>query len=206
MPISLALIADLFPMEERQTAIGTFMGVSFLGQGLSMAIGGTIAYLVSWRGVFASYAGLSVIATALLLGIGESHTLPAQSPEQDDRAVHWPADAPGKRGDLSVVLFEGILIVGSFSYLGAYIARTYRFDNLVIGLIMTAFGVMAVLAGRISGSSCRPVRKTVRPGGRPDLGSALRMRSCSGPGACFLRWLSASDCWGWDSCLRIRPC
>ena len=37
MPISLALIGDLFPMEERQTAIGTFMGVSFLGQGLSMA-------------------------------------------------------------------------------------------------------------------------------------------------------------------------
>ena len=35
--------------------------------------------------------------------------------------------------------------------LGAYIARSYRFDNMIIGLIMTAFGVMAVLAGRISG-------------------------------------------------------
>ncbi len=34
-----------------------------------MAIGGTIAYLVSWRGVFATYAGLSIIATALLLSI-----------------------------------------------------------------------------------------------------------------------------------------
>ena len=31
MPISLALIGDLFSMEERQSAIGTFMGVSFLG-------------------------------------------------------------------------------------------------------------------------------------------------------------------------------
>ena len=26
MPISLALIGDIFPMEERQQAIGTFMG------------------------------------------------------------------------------------------------------------------------------------------------------------------------------------
>lgn len=43
---------DIFPIQERQGAIGTFMGISFLGQGLSMVIGGTIAYFLSWRGVF----------------------------------------------------------------------------------------------------------------------------------------------------------
>lgn len=47
MPVSLALIGDLFPIEERQSAIGTFMGISFLGQGLSMAIGGSIAYFLN---------------------------------------------------------------------------------------------------------------------------------------------------------------
>jgi predicted MFS family arabinose efflux permease len=151
MPISLALIADLFPMEERQSAIGTFMGVSFLGQGLSMAIGGTIAYLVSWRGVFASYAGLSVIATTLLLSIGSR--IPSQRNPQS-RMIAPLAGLLAKRASVLtyvVVLLEGILILGSFSYLGAYIARTYHFDNLVIGLIMTAFGVMAVLGGRVSG-------------------------------------------------------
>ena len=49
MPISLALIGDVVPMERRQQAIGTFMGIAFLGQGLSMAVGGSIAYFVSWR-------------------------------------------------------------------------------------------------------------------------------------------------------------
>ncbi|WP_342455603.1 MFS transporter [Caloramator sp. Dgby_cultured_2] len=29
MPISLALIGDVFPIEERQSAIGSFMGISF---------------------------------------------------------------------------------------------------------------------------------------------------------------------------------
>jgi MFS family permease len=43
MPISLALIGDIFPVEQRQGAIGTFMGISFLGQGLSMVTGGAIA-------------------------------------------------------------------------------------------------------------------------------------------------------------------
>jgi MFS family permease len=124
MPISLALIADIFPMEERQTAIGTFMGVSFLGQGLSMAIGGTIAYLVSWRGVFAAYAGLSIIATALLLSIGSR--IPSQRNPQSRILAPYAALLTTRASVLThaVVLFEGILIVGSFSYLGAYIART----------------------------------------------------------------------------------
>ena len=162
MPISLALIGDLFPMEERQTAIGTFMGVSFLGQGLSMAIGGTIAYLVSWRGVFAVYAGLSVIATALLLSIGSR--IPSHRNPRSRMIAPFAALLTKRTSVLtySVVLLEGILIVGSFSYLGAYIARTYRFDNLIIGLLMTAFGVMAVLAGRISGPlSARFGRRSV---------------------------------------------
>ena len=67
MPISLALIGDLFPIEKRQGAIGSFMGISFLGQGLSMAIGGVIAYFLSWRGVFALYALFSVIPTLALI-------------------------------------------------------------------------------------------------------------------------------------------
>ncbi|MGA2762666.1 MAG: MFS transporter [Spirochaetia bacterium] len=167
MPISLALIADLFPMEERQTAIGTFMGVSFLGQGLSMAIGGTIAFLVSWRGVFAAYAGLSVIATALLLGIGSR--IPSQRNPRSRMIAPYAALLTHRASLVTygVVLLEGILIIGSFSYLGACISRTYRFDNLVIGFIMTAFGVMAVLAGRISGSLA------ARFGRRPVLAAGL---------------------------------
>ena len=52
MPISLALIGDTVPMAHRQQAIGSFMGISFLGQALSMGIGGAIAFFFDWRGVF----------------------------------------------------------------------------------------------------------------------------------------------------------
>lgn len=67
MPISLALIGDVFPMQKRQQAIGTFMGLSFLGQGLSMDVGGTIAFLLNWRGVFVAYALISLIPALLLI-------------------------------------------------------------------------------------------------------------------------------------------
>lgn len=151
MPVSLALLADLVPMEERQSAIGTFMGISFLGQGLSMAIGGSIAFFLNWRGVFAAYSVLAALVTILFFTVG--HNIPsAKNPDSE-------FFAPYKRllGNFSslalylVVVLEGMFILGSFSYLGAFIENLYKFNYLKIGFIMTAFGVMAVIGGRLSG-------------------------------------------------------
>lgn len=151
MPVSLALIGDLVPLAERQTAIGTFMGISFLGQGLSMAIGGSIAYFLSWRGVFGAYSVLAVVSAVLLLTLG-ARIPSVKNPDSEFLAPY--GRLLGRRSSLAIyaaVLAEGILIVGSFSYLGAYIEATYGFNYLTIGLIMTAFGAAAVAAGRASG-------------------------------------------------------
>ncbi|QGP93331.1 Inner membrane transport protein YnfM [Neomoorella glycerini] len=151
MPISLALIGDVVPLQERQAAIGTFMGISFLGQGLSMAIGGTIAYFLSWRGVFAAYAILALVSTLLLYTLG-SRIPSVRNPRSQFFAPYLRLLSNSTSAPVYlVVLLEGILIVGSFSYLGAYIAQTYHYNNFVIGLIMTAFGIAAVLSGRASG-------------------------------------------------------
>ena len=50
-----------------------------------------------------------------------------------------------------VVLIEGILIIGSFSYLGAYTEYLFKFNYLAIGLTLTAFGAGAVITGRLVG-------------------------------------------------------
>jgi predicted MFS family arabinose efflux permease len=151
MPISLALIGDVIPMERRQQAIGTFMGIAFLGQGLSMAIGGSIAYFVSWRGVFFAYAALSVISTILLFSAGR-HASSKRNPHSLFLKPYL--DLIGTSKSLLVyliVLFEGILIIGSFSYLGAYTELLFHFNYLYIGLTLTAFGAGAVITGRLVG-------------------------------------------------------
>jgi predicted MFS family arabinose efflux permease len=151
MPISLALIGDVVPMERRQQAIGTFMGISFLGQGLSMAVGGSIAYFVSWRGVFFVYAGFSVLSTLLLYFVGRK----APSKKNPNSQFLSPyVDLIRNRRSLMVylvVLVEGILIIGSFSYLGAYTEYLFKFNYLAIGLTLTAFGAGAVITGRLVG-------------------------------------------------------
>ena len=151
MPISLALIGDLIPIERRQQAIGTFMGIAFLGQGLSMAIGGSIAYFVSWRGVFFTYAALSLLSTIMLIGAGRK----ASSKRNPHSLFFKPyLDLIGNSKSLLIyliILVEGILIIGSFSYLGAYTELLFHFNYLYIGLTLTAFGAGAVITGRLVG-------------------------------------------------------
>ena len=151
MPISLAMIGDSFPMKERQGAIGTFMGISFLGQGLSMVIGGTIAFFFNWRGVFGAYAVFSLIPVLFL--IVNYKALPSE--KHPDSQIFTPyLKLLGSSTSLFtyiLILLEGAFIVGSFSYAGAYISKTYGFNNFYIGLIMTGFGIMTVIGGRLSG-------------------------------------------------------
>jgi len=151
MPVSLALIGDLFPMNERQSAIGTFMGISFLGQGLSMAIGGAIAFFLNWRGVFIIYSLLSLIPTVLLFTVVKEFP----STKNPDSKMFAPyltlLKNPSSSMIYLLVLLEGIFLIGSFSFLGGFIAKQFSFNNFLIGLIMTAFGIMAVVGGRVSG-------------------------------------------------------
>lgn len=151
MPVSLALIGDVFPVEERQTAIGSFMGISFLGQGLSMAIGGSIAYFLNWRGVFGVYAGLAVLSSVLLFTIGKN--IPSTK-NKDTKALTPYINILKNRSSAIIyvlVIFEGIFLIGSFSFLGGFIKRAFGMNNFAIGMVMTAFGIMALLAGRRAG-------------------------------------------------------
>ncbi|HEX3028613.1 MAG TPA: MFS transporter [Clostridia bacterium] len=150
MPVSFALIGDVFPLNERQSAIGTFLGIGFLGQGLSTIIGGTIAYFFSWRGVFGIYAILAVIPTILLFTISKG--IPAAT--NKDSKLFAPMGGLLKNGKSRsiyiIVILEGLLIMGTFSFLGGFIKNQYNFNNLIIGLIMSVFGVMAIAGGRLA--------------------------------------------------------
>ncbi|MEW5961683.1 MAG: MFS transporter [Chloroflexota bacterium] len=159
MPVSLALIGDMVPLPERQAAIGTFMAIAFLGQGLSMAIGGTTAYFLSWRGVFGIYSVLAAFSTTLLF-VGGRHYPTSKNPGSSFLGPYGRLlKNPASLRVYLIVLLEGMLIIGSFSYLGGYISKTYQYSYFYIGLIMTAFGIGAMIGGRLSGRLGRSLRQ-----------------------------------------------
>lgn len=153
MPISLALIADVVPLEDRQRAIGSFMGIAFLGQALSMGIGGAIAYFFDWRGVFIVYASVAVIiaislSRGLKVAAGECETRDPNAPMLKPY-LSLLGHGPSIRTYL-VILFEGAFLLGSFSFLGAILAARFQLSFMVVGGVMTAFGVGAIVGGRTS--------------------------------------------------------
>lgn len=153
VPVSLALIGDLIPLERRQAAIGSFLGIALLGQALSMGIGGTIAYFASWRGVFFIYAGLSAAITILLIITSRhlSGQLAGSNPQGKLFApyIGLLKSAPSLKAYLTIFA-EGVFIFGAFSYLGAYLAHTFKLSYMAIGLIVTLFGIGSVTAGKLS--------------------------------------------------------
>jgi predicted MFS family arabinose efflux permease len=153
MPVGLALIGDLIPMSGRQHAIATFMGIAFLGQAASMTIGGAIAYASSWRGVFWIYGVASALITVMVI----VSTRGARSELKGDPHSEFirPYGRLLKQGaslrTYLVTLFEGVLILGSFSYLGTEAAHSLALGNLGIGLLMAVFGVGVIVGSRTSG-------------------------------------------------------
>jgi predicted MFS family arabinose efflux permease len=153
MPVSLALIGDLVPMEQRQQAIAGFMGIAFLGQAASMTIGGSIAYVSSWRGVFFVYGAMAAVITVVLL----ASTRQARGQLRGDPSSEFFAPYGrllrhrASRRTYLVVFVEGILILGSFSYLGSDAAHALHLNTLGIGLLMAAFGVGVIGGSRAAG-------------------------------------------------------
>ena len=124
-----------------------------------MAVGGTISSLVSWGGLFLAYAGSGAAITIVL--IATSRRLSGELSSDPNSRVVKPyiellSHLPSLKAYL-IVFFEGMLILGSFSYLGAAISNTFNYSYITIGAITTAFGIGAILAGRLGG---RIVKRT----------------------------------------------
>ena len=164
IPVSLALVGDLVPMKERQKAIAAFMGIAFLGQATSMTIGATIATLTSWRGVFLAYAAVAAVITVALFLTTRSQAAHLHGDPHSEflRPYGRLLSTGGSLRTYLVVFFEGLLILGSFSYAGAYAARELALGTLGIGLLMALFGLGVIAGSRLAGRRAQRI-------GRPRL-------------------------------------
>lgn len=146
IPLGLAFIGDSVPYGRRQGAIAGLMGVTSLGSALSTAAGGILGGFVSWRAVFALYGVVALAVAALLF------RLPAARPAA-------PATARPRYGDVlrlaparrlyALVALEGTIVLGAFTYLGAFLQDRFAIGYLAIGLVLACNGVGTLLASRL---------------------------------------------------------
>ncbi len=83
VPISLALIGDLFPYERRGHALGWLFGAMAGGMAFGSSAGALLEPVIGWRGLFLGVAGLAAIVLVVL--VAHRSVLDGDAPRRRDR-------------------------------------------------------------------------------------------------------------------------
>jgi predicted MFS family arabinose efflux permease len=154
IPLSIAYIGDNFAYQERQAAIGQFLGAVALGNILSTSLGGIVADFLSWRYIFLLYGLVSIGVFIALWRV--SHNLPDQTTSKSEGGITLASfkpyyqlmKQPATRLVIAAVFIEGLFFFGSFAFLGAFLKDAYDLPYLGIGFILAGFGIGSLLYTR----------------------------------------------------------
>jgi len=171
--VSLALIGDRVPLLERQKYVGKFMGIVFLGQGLSVGLGGIFANFISWRVSFIFFAVLAFCTVIVL------NKLPTEFPHSSRcnffLEIKRVTLTPKGMVIFPLALVAGFLLLGLYSYLGAFLHENTGLDYVQVGMVVMFYGFACLLAGSQVGKLGQKIghQKTVIIGGVLTLITAL---------------------------------
>jgi len=153
VPISLALIGDVFAFAERGRALGWLFG----GMAGGIAVGSTAGALaepfLGWTGLFVA-SGAGILAMAGLAAL----LLPA--PRRASGVLPWAAVASGywhllatRRGarTYGYVLLNAVLHSGIYTWLGVFLAHRFGLGPIGVGLALLGYGVPGFLFGPLIG-------------------------------------------------------
>lgn len=157
IPLSMAHIGDIVPLDRRQPVLARFMSGQILGSIAGQAAGGIFGEFLSWHAVFmvlgVIYLGVALLLWREVLSGRVKQTRTAVSPSFLVTTLLTLARTPRVRLVVGVVFLEGLSFLGPFTYLGAYLHEHYGLGYAAVGGILACFGlgglVYAGLSGRI---------------------------------------------------------
>ncbi|MHC4558240.1 MAG: MFS transporter [Planctomycetota bacterium] len=152
LPVSMSLIGDSLDgdLKKVQNALGKVFGITFLGGAAATAIGGTLAYTGSWRLVYLFYgvAELTIAIVMLKILKRQPGTVSALNLTGAYREAFTNVNLIKTAG---IIFLMGLSVFGSFAYAGKFVEIRTGYNILLVGLILTFFGLATVLGGRIVG-------------------------------------------------------
>ena len=160
-PVTMALIGERFGPEQRQDALGSVMGMMFLGGASSVLLGGILAQFASWRFVYIIYGIAELVLAGLVLfkvpsGIG-SHKA------SFFRNYRTAMQNKGLIAAVVTIFFVGFAVFGTFSFSGYYVQTVTELPIILIGLILASFGAATVIGGRKAGDIRKALGRAFLP-------------------------------------------
>jgi predicted MFS family arabinose efflux permease len=147
-PQTLAYFGDTIPYAKRQAAIGySAMSIS-LGVVSAGALGGLLAAVVSWRAIFVIMALVSAAITLLILREPAVRERPAHAGSSVLAAYRIALADRRHLLFYALVVLEGTIILGAFSYFGLILNDRDGFSYTQLGLILALLGITSIVTGR----------------------------------------------------------
>jgi predicted MFS family arabinose efflux permease len=153
VPISLALIGDIFPFVQRGRALGWLFGGMAGGIAVGSTAGALTEPLVGWSGLFfVSAVGILVIGVLAML------LLPGPQPIM--AAPSWASVVAGYgrllttargRRTYGYVLVNAVLHSGIYTWLGLYLVHRFALGPVGVGLALLGYGVPGFVFGPFIG-------------------------------------------------------
>jgi predicted MFS family arabinose efflux permease len=148
IPLTLVYIGDTVAYARRQVVIGRFSMVTSAALAFSASVGGTVAYLVSWRVMLVGYGLLALVPVGLMWRLEAPR--PTDASEGGGRFADFLSDRRAQFVYVAVFL-EGFLLWGGVTYLGSFGTARYGFDQFSVGLLIALFGVGTMVGGSLMG-------------------------------------------------------
>ncbi|WEG13531.1 MFS transporter [Pullulanibacillus sp. KACC 23026] len=187
IPTTLAQIGDRFDLSERPGAIALFMSFSTSGQALGIVIGGLVAQFFSYRILF-FLLGLACIPALLAIFRERGRETIPVKPNPTPILKRYIELFKHKRSwqIYGLVLCEGLVFYGGFTFLGVYGVSTLHLSYLIIGLLTATYSVGAFIGSK----TITKVLSRVGTTKMPMLGSGLMI-------------LGFGVIWGWQSVISL---
>ena len=148
-PVTLALVGQSFDDNNRHKAIGKVMGLMFLGGATATALGGILAYLGSWRLVYIVY-GIGELILAIIILRTLQRDQPVSTTFNLIESYKEPLQNFRFMRLVFTIFFVGFSVFGSFTYTGQHVQQLTGYNILIVGIILSFFGVGTVVGGRIA--------------------------------------------------------
>jgi predicted MFS family arabinose efflux permease len=166
IPLTLVFIGDTVAYARRQIEIGRFSVITSAALAFSASIGGTVAYLISWRVMLLGYGLLALIPVGFMWRLESPR--PPEASEDGGRFADFLRDRRAQFVYVAVFL-EGFLLWGGVTYLGSFGTTRHGFDQFTVGLLIALFGIGTMMGG----SLMRHIRRRVSENTLAALGGIL---------------------------------
>lgn len=152
--IGAAVISDIFPVEERGTAMGVFMAIFLLAPPIGSFLGGFLGELFGWRSIYLFLAGIGVMVLILVSIL---------LPETLDKNMTRPKKIFSslnllRKREFSSTTFLGLALMGTFysffMFFSLILDNHYSISTFYIGVFFTFYGIadslFVFIGGRLS--------------------------------------------------------